>query len=297
MKLEHLRVLRAVVETGTVKSAAHSLNKTQPAISQSIQSLEFQIGAQLFDRSGYRLSLNPFGKRVYLQSLRILNEADGLSELVSHFDNGNEEQIAIALDANADMKLLLPLLQQLQTEFPETRVILKTGVLSGTIDMINEGSADLAIAPLLPVMLEEEGFDYKFLSKSKMCNVAAPGALDAISRTGELTDLRCFHQIIVNDTGNPQGIFDQEFGVQKGQRRWYVDDVNMKKNLLIAGAGWGRLPEHLILRQLHDGDLEEIALKNTHHVFDLNFYAFRTVKPAVRPVASFLWNCFENQQG
>ncbi|MBA98804.1 MAG: LysR family transcriptional regulator, partial [Roseobacter sp.] len=67
MKLDQLKVLRAVVESGTIKSAAESLNRTQPAVSQSLKALEFQTGTELFDRSGYRLELTPVGRRVYLQ--------------------------------------------------------------------------------------------------------------------------------------------------------------------------------------------------------------------------------------
>jgi DNA-binding transcriptional LysR family regulator len=39
MKLDHLKVLRAVVETGTVKLAAELLNRTQPAVSQGLKAL------------------------------------------------------------------------------------------------------------------------------------------------------------------------------------------------------------------------------------------------------------------
>ncbi len=66
MKLDQLKVLCAVVETGTVKLAAECLNRTQPAVSQALKALEFQSGAKLFDRSGYRLELTAVGRRVYL---------------------------------------------------------------------------------------------------------------------------------------------------------------------------------------------------------------------------------------
>ena len=103
MKLDQLKVLRAVVETGSVKLAAESLNRTQPAISQALKALEFQSGAALFDRSGYRLELTPVGQRVYLQSLRVLSEADDLAHLIRHFEQGQEETMTIAIDAAADL--------------------------------------------------------------------------------------------------------------------------------------------------------------------------------------------------
>ncbi|MFC6588588.1 LysR family transcriptional regulator [Sulfitobacter pacificus] len=239
MKLDHLKVLRAVVETGTVKLAAETLNRTQPAISQALKALEFQTGTELFDRSGYRLELTPVGRRVYLQSLRVLSEADDLAHLIKHFEKGQEETITIAVDAAANPDVLTPVLLDLQSRFPDTRVILRAEVLSGAIEAVQTGTAALAVAPAIQVMLEEEGFDYIPVDRSFMRNVAAPSLIGAMGAPATLADLRGLHQIIARDSGQATGLFDRELGVQKGQRRWYVSDLHMKKQLLATGLGWG----------------------------------------------------------
>ena len=46
MKLEQLKALRAVVETGSVKAASLRLNRTQPAVSQALKALELQTGTE-----------------------------------------------------------------------------------------------------------------------------------------------------------------------------------------------------------------------------------------------------------
>lgn len=293
MKLDQLKVLRAVVETGTVKLAAETLNRTQPAISQALKALEFQTGTELFDRSGYRLELTPVGKRVYLQSLRVLSEAEDLTELIKHFEKGQEETITIAIDAVSDPDVLMSVLADVQSRFPETRVILQAEVLSGAIDAVQTGAAALAVAPALQVMLEEEGFDYIPVDKSVMRNVAAPQLIEAMSTPRTLADLRRFHQVIARDSGQASGLFDRELGVQKGQRRWYVSDFHMKKQLLTAGLGWGRLPEYLIAEQLANGRLQEIELPDTHLSFDAEVFAFRKRKLIMGPVASSVWDAFQ----
>ncbi|WP_341212949.1 LysR family transcriptional regulator [uncultured Limimaricola sp.] len=292
MKLDQLKVLRAVVETGTVKSAAESLNRTQPAVSQALKALEFQTGTELFDRSGYRLELTAVGRRVYLQSLRVLAEAEDLTQLIRHFEKGQEETITIAIDAAADPNLMTPVLAGLQTRFPDTRVILRAEVLSGAIEAVQSGNAALALAPAIPVMLEEEGFDYMPLAGSVMRNVAAPSLLDAMNTPRTLADLRRFHQVIARDSGQASGLFDRELGVQKGQRRWYVSDLHMKKQLLVAGLGWGRLPEHLIAEELAQDRLRDIVLPHTHLNFEIEVFIFRQRRSAMRPVATHLWDAF-----
>lgn len=292
MKLDQLKVLRAVVETGSVKLAAESLNRTQPAISQALKALEFQSGAALFDRSGYRLELTPVGQRVYLQSLRVLSETEDLAQLIRHFEQGQEETITIAIDAAADMAIMTPVLNGLQSRFADTRVVLRTEVLSGAIEAVASGAAALAVAPAIHVLLEEAGFDYMPLAGSMMRNVAAPALLDAMNAPRTLTDLRRFHQIIARDSGRASGLFDRELGVQKGQRRWYVSDLSMKKQLLVAGLGWGRLPGHMITEEMAQGQLRDIVVPDTHLNFDINIFAFRQRKPITGPVAAYLWEAF-----
>jgi len=295
MKLDQLKVLRAVVESGTIKSAAESLNRTQPAVSQALKALEFQTGTELFDRSGYRLELTPVGRRVYLQSLRVLSEAEDLTQLVRHFEKGQEETITIAIDAAADPNVMMPVLAKLQVGFPDTRVVLRAEVLSGAIEAVRSGEAALAVAPAIPVMLEEEGFDYMPLAGSVMRNVAAPTLLDAMDAPRTLADLRRFHQVIARDSGQAAGLFDRELGVQKGQRRWYVSDLHMKKHLLVAGLGWGRLPQHLIAEELAQDRLRDIVLPHTHLNFEIEVFVFRQRRSAMGPVATHLWKAFADQ--
>ncbi|WP_163849558.1 LysR family transcriptional regulator [Pseudooceanicola aestuarii] len=289
MKLDQLNVLRAVVEARSVKVAAQRLNRTQPAVSQALKALEFQTGTELFDRSGYRLELTAVGRRVYLQSLRVLAEAEDLAQLVRDFDRGQEETITLAVDAGTDPGLVTPILAQIQALYPETRMVLRAEMLSGGLGAVKSGAAALAIAPMLSVMLEEDGLDHMRIGRMVMRNVAAPALLDAMAGPARLSDLRRFTQVIASDSGQAAGPFAREIGVQKGQRRWYVSDLHTKKTLLMAGLGWGRLPDHMIAAELASGALRDIALPHTHQPFAAEIFAFRQPRPIIGPVAAALW--------
>lgn len=290
MKLDRLKVLCAVVEAGSVKAAAEHLNRTQPAVSQALKALEAQTGTELFDRSGYRLELTAVGRRVYLQSLRVLSEAEDLTELIRHFEKGQEETLTIAIDAAADPGILSPVLARVQELYPDTGIVLRAELLSGAIEAVRSGEAALAVAPAIPVMLEEAGFDYRPVARSVMRNVAAPALLGALDAPLTLAGLRRVHQVIARDSGQGRGPFGQELGVQKGQRRWYVSDLHMKKHLLLAGLGWGRLPEHMIAEDLAQDRLRDIVLPHTHLSFDIEVFVFRQRKPVNGPVEARLWD-------
>jgi len=130
-----------------------------------------------------------------------------------------------------------------------------------------------------------------------MRNVAAPSLLEAMSGPSSLVELRRFHQVIARDSGQALGPFDRELGVQKGQRRWYVGDLHMKKQLLLAGLGWGRLPEHMIDAELSEGKLREIILPHSHLSFESDVFVFRQRGSARGPVAAYLWDSITIQPG
>ena len=55
MKLKHIEVFNAVMLTGSVSAAARLLHVTQPAITQTLQHAELQLGYALFTRQRNRL--------------------------------------------------------------------------------------------------------------------------------------------------------------------------------------------------------------------------------------------------
>ncbi|MEM9303269.1 MAG: LysR family transcriptional regulator [Pseudomonadota bacterium] len=289
VRLEQLRVLRAVVEAGSIQAAAEAVHKTQPAISQALKALETETETALFDRSGYRLELTALGERFYKQSLRVLAETEGLNEIVTHFGEGNEERVTVALDATLNLGCAVQPFQMLQERFPETNLVLRTEVLSGAVTAVRSDVADMAIGPAGPVFLEEEKFDYVPVGTSTLVTVAAPAMLAQAGTDARATDLRPLQQILVSDSGDAKGLYDREFGVQDGQRRWYVSDIQTKKHLIEAGLGWGRMPHHLVADGLARGLLVELEFAETLLPVPVTYYAFKRANRLLGPVATALW--------
>lgn len=55
MRIKHVEVFHAVMLTGSVGAAAKLLHVTQPAITQTLQHAELQLGYALFTRQKRRL--------------------------------------------------------------------------------------------------------------------------------------------------------------------------------------------------------------------------------------------------
>src|SRR6202166_4272855 len=63
MELRHLRYFVAVVEEGSLTTAADlRLHTSQPSLSRQIRDLEYQVGAELMSRSVHGIKLTAAGK-------------------------------------------------------------------------------------------------------------------------------------------------------------------------------------------------------------------------------------------
>src|SRR6266481_2873469 len=124
---------------------------------------------------------------------------------------------------------------------------------------------------------------------------ALGGKVEAIARTDHPvatrrppippTLLRAHPQIVLRDSA--QGSSRPALNVLEGGLRWTVTDIGAKKELILAGMGWGGLPEHLVARELADGTLKALVIPEFAEAMDL--FAIRRRDRVHGVVATALW--------
>ncbi len=247
--------------------------------------LEAQLGLQLFDRQGYRLSLTSNGKKIYQHALRLLDEAEHMKQLATFLTAGNEASIAI--EASYDLKKILPVLEMTQTEFPHTQIILKQEYINGALEAVKSAQADLALTTIDNLALQSGQFEANKLYQGYLCNVAAPRFVERHPTLMSVAELNNEYQIVVQDSGqSSQGV---NYSVQTGQRCWYVNDFSTKKTLIMSGIGWGRLPDYMIEDELAQHTLLALNMENFDTKIALNYQAIKLKSNLLGPVAEKLW--------
>ncbi len=83
LDLTALRLFLAILETGSLSSAARRLGRTQSAASQRIAALEERLGRKLFHRERQRLRLTRFGEGFVEPCRKLLAHHDRLVERLS----------------------------------------------------------------------------------------------------------------------------------------------------------------------------------------------------------------------
>ena len=286
MTYDQLKVLDAIITEGSFNAASRHLFISQPSISIAIKKLEGEFNLKLFSRDQYRPVLTPAGKAFYQKSKRVLEQTKSLELLGKQLSMGNEPEIRIAIDAVFPLPLISGLLKHYENEHPATKLYLGSEYLNGAVERVLDGTADIA---LIPKLQEDPKLESIHLSHIQMIPTAAP-AFCPVHATYELSldEMKDYVQVIVEDSSH-QETNRLSHGVLEGGRIWLVNDFLTKKQMLLEGLGWGRLPLHMIEGELKSGHLLTLKIQNIKSV-KVEIQAVRKLDGQIGPIATKIWN-------
>lgn len=150
MNLQQLKYFTMLAEVGHFGRAAEKLYITQPALSNSIKGLERELGADLFERTGHKVILTPYGSRFITHIIKALHEIDRAVNL-SPSPRLDQPTIKIATVASIQQTFLPSLLLDYAEETrrrgkPQPRGfdIVEARTTFDCLRLISEGKLDLA---------------------------------------------------------------------------------------------------------------------------------------------------------
>lgn len=286
MTLEQLKMLVKIAETGSVLAAAEALYKTQPTVSVAIRKLEEELAVRLLDRQQYRATLTDEGRQLCQKAQAILKQVGHFKSLAQHLATGHEPRLQVAIEASCPLPLVLKFLRDSEAKFPQTEFNLQVDNIWGALEKLQLGEVDLAISPWFE---ESQQLESLPLTQIRLLTVAAPGYCPPGRLPLEKMKERV--QVVVRDSSRrPQ----QSYGVLEGGRHWLVSDHSTKKELILAGMGWGKLHRHLIVDELTEGRLVPLEIGNYLCAVDVEIRAVRRLGEPVGPVAAALWADFKS---
>jgi DNA-binding transcriptional LysR family regulator len=121
MELRRLRHLIAVAEHGNFGRAATALYLTQPALSRSIQALEAEVGARLFDRRPSGIELTDIGRLVLRHAIALDAAADDLDREIRLAKGLELGELRIGAGPWGGYALVAPALGRLNALHPRLR--------------------------------------------------------------------------------------------------------------------------------------------------------------------------------
>lgn len=142
MKLSQLRDIVAIVEHGSLRAAARSLQIAQPLLTRSVRTLERELGTPLFERDAKGMTLTPAGTLFHRRASIIVNEVRRAEEELRQIDHGGEGTVVAGLSIMPHTGLLPKALMPFQRRYPKVRLQLIEGLFPALEHRLREGSVD-----------------------------------------------------------------------------------------------------------------------------------------------------------
>src|SRR5262245_32228826 len=285
MTYDQIVAFLAVAGEGSFTAASSALHKSQPAVSKLVRNLAEELGIELFDRNNYRAPLTDTGRLFYERAAAVIESTEALKSYGAELAGEIEPAVRLAIEAVTPLGPVMQILRAVQERYPAVRIELSTERLAGAADALREGRADLVVATKL-------GMDSGKLEMARFRTVRIlpvaradhPLAVAGVPIPPAL--LRAHAQIVLRDSA--QGEASPSLNVLEGGLRWSVTDVAAKKEVTLAGMGWGGLPEHVIADVLASGEL--VALQIPEFETDvMELFAMRRRDRPHGVVANALW--------
>jgi DNA-binding transcriptional LysR family regulator len=126
VEIRELRASVAVVEDGGLSAAARRLHVSQSALSQTVQSLERQLGAQLLTRNHAGARPTPAGQALVREALSLIEHHDralaAVTRAAGHAASGTAGHLQVGVPLEFPPDILPAALAQLAVTYPDTRV-------------------------------------------------------------------------------------------------------------------------------------------------------------------------------
>jgi DNA-binding transcriptional LysR family regulator len=272
--VDQLRVFLTVVETGSFTAAAKRLGRAVSAVSYTIANLEQQLGVSLFDRNQTRTpKLTEAGAAIHAKAKVVALGVDDLRASARSLLKGVEAEVTLVVDVMLPSARLVDAVQAFEATFPTVTLRLHVEALSAVSQLVRQGGAMIGVGGgLLDV---EPDLELIHVGEVKMIPVAAPH--HPLARGPVAPSAARYHRQLILTVRTPfaEG---PDVGVFSA-RTWRLADLGAKHALLLAGVGWGNMPEPNVEADLAAGRLVRLELPEARRGI-YSFHAmYRTDQP------------------
>jgi DNA-binding transcriptional LysR family regulator len=251
--LEGLAVFAKVVERRSFAGAAAELKLSKATVSKAVGRLEARLGTRLLNRTSRRLAVTEAGRRLAERAAAMLAEGEAAEAEVLFQSAAPRGLVRLTAPMSFGVLYVAPLLPQIRRLFPEISIDLHLG--DAATDIVGEGFDAAIRVAALP--------DSSLVAR-KLCDmpshvVAAPACLEAHgvpTHPLELAELPCI--AYAYQSGSEAWRFRNAAGEAATVRPagpLRVNNGDAMLPSLIAGIGFGVLPEFLVRETLADGRL------------------------------------------
>lgn len=257
MDMRQLVTFTTVARLNSFTQTANVLGYVQSAITSQIQLLEKELGIQLFERIGKKISLTSEGREFLLYAKQLLNLWENAKGIASDSDIIKGTLSIGAVESICGFKLP-SILKEYNELYPEVEIVLKTGNSRELQSLLRDNQIDVAI--LLDSTISHSEFVIKSSQEEPVSLLVAPNHPLLLKGSVCSEDLSMHPLLLTKQGCFFRSIFEKIMSDTNVASKITLETSNIQtiKQLTILGFGITLLPRFTVLNELDSKQLIEL---------------------------------------
>jgi DNA-binding transcriptional LysR family regulator len=207
MRLNQIRDLLAVVETGSLRAAARRIGVSQPAMSKSVAQLERELQAQLLLRTARGIVLTPAGHAFVARGRVIDTELRKAHDDLSALRGRREGVVAFGIGPAVTVPLVPDAMARFRAKWPRAHVRIREGMRTALLPLVRDETLDFSVSENVAPG-GEAGLQFKSLMQPELVIVGRRG--HPLSHAKSLREFDVANWLIFNQPGS-RGALERTF--------------------------------------------------------------------------------------
>ena len=258
MDFDQLHTFLEIVRLKSFSKAAQTCFRTQPAISAQIRQMEQELGTQLFERFGSRISLTTAGKTFAEYTRQLLDLKREAFDAVRELDRIPKGEVVIAANEATCVNVLPRVFSTYRELFKEVQLQVIRSYSSKTIESVMDNSVDFGITQL-PV--QEKRLEVVQIHSDEI-RLLVPPTHPFAKHTSVSAEQIAEHQLLLPKGGRTRSRINEYLSPVEDDVRisMELESSEMLKQFIIAGLGIGFMAVTNARKEIRQGALLAIRL-------------------------------------
>jgi LysR family transcriptional regulator for metE and metH len=165
MEIRHLKLIKAIVEEGSLTKAIDKLHLTQSALSHQLRDAESQLGTRIFTRQNKKLILTQAGEKLYQLAGEVLQKIEDTEREIRQMVYGEIGEIRISTECYSSYHWLPSVLKQFHQFYPNVELKIITEATHFPLQKLLSHELDIAI---VSDCLSDKNITYQELFQDEM---------------------------------------------------------------------------------------------------------------------------------
>ncbi len=285
-RLHAITAFIKIVDAGSITAAADALAVSQPSMVRTLAALERDLGVRLLNRTTRRMSLTDEGRDFYERGKHIVAAVDDARQSLSARRATPRGRLRIASSVAFGRMYVAPVVAAFLAE--QAEVTIELLLLDRVVDLVEEG-IDVAVRV---ARLPDSSLVAQPLGEARRVVVASPALIRQTGVPKVPTDLRDQRCVTFTDLASAT---HWPFGESRKPLQVPIksvlttNQVDAAVEACVAGTGYGRFNDYMVLAQLKAGALTRVLQKFEGAAIPVSivYPSARHQSPNVRAFAAF----------